>query len=187
MLKNKYTLWISLLVVAAVAFGGGMLTQYLYPTPGIAKPLTVYGTDEQASTVQTDLYVSFDSKLNQTQQLEKLSTLISRYKFCDLPIEIKSIKDGIATVNLDEYAWLKAGNTPPSIPGCSGKSWRYGYFQGSAGGYATTVTLTRTFVQPKYPGNWIKGVQFYYAGKPIQDGDWDHIKLDGVITSQNLP
>ncbi|MEA5571655.1 hypothetical protein [Calothrix sp. UHCC 0171] len=187
MLKNKYTLWISLLVVAAVAFGGGMLTEYLYRTPGNAKPLTVYGTDEQASAVQTDLYVSFDSKLNQTQQLEKLSTLISRYKFCDLPIEIKSIKDGIATVNLDEHPWVKAGNTPPSIPGCSGKSWRYGYFQGSAGGYATTATLTRTFVQPNYQGNWIKGVQFYYAGKPIQDGDWDHIQLDGVITSQNLP
>ena len=63
----------------------------------------------------------------------------------------------------------------------------YGYFQGSAGGYSTTVTLTRTFVQPNYQENWIKGVQFYYAGKPIQDGDWDHIKLDGVISELPTP
>lgn len=187
MFKNKYKLWISSLVIIVVAFGAGILTEYLYLTPKITKNLTVYGTDEQVNEIQTDLYVSFDSKLNQTQQLEKLSNMISGYKFCNLPIQVKSIKDGIAIVNLDEHPWLKAGSTSPSIPGCSGKSWRYGYFQGSAGGYATTVTLTRTFVQPSYQGNWIKGVQFYYAGKPIQDGDWDHIKLDGVITRQNLP
>jgi hypothetical protein len=187
MRKNKYTLWISLLATAAVAFSGGMLTEYLFKPAGMTKNLTVYGTDEQANKPQTELYISFDSKLTQPQQLEKLSTLLSRYKFCDLPIEVKNIKDGIATVNLNEHSWLKEGNTPPSIPGCSGRSWRYGYFQGSAGGYATTATLTRTFVQPSYKGNWIKGVQFYYAGKPIKDGDWDHIKLDGVITRQNLP
>ncbi|MBF2062880.1 MAG: hypothetical protein IGS39_00360 [Calothrix sp. C42_A2020_038] len=187
MFKNKYTLWSSLLITAVIGFGAGMLTANLYQTPKATTNFTVYGTDEQLNTVQTDLYVSFDSKLNQTQKLEKLSDLVSRYKFCSLPIQVKGIKDGIAIVNLDEHSWIKAGNTPPSIPGCSGRSWRYGYFQGSAGGYATTVTLTRTFVQPNYQGAWIKGVQFYYAGKPIQDGDWDHIKLDGIITRHNLP
>lgn len=187
MLKNKYRLWIGLFVTTAVAFVGGVLIGYLYKIPGISKNIAVYGTDEQVSTIQTDLYINFDSKLNQTQQLSKLSTLISRYKFCDLPISVKSIKDGIAIVNLEEHPWVKEGNTPPSIPGCSGRSWRYGYFQGSAGGYATTATLTRTFLQPNYQGSWIEKVQFYYAGKPIQDGDWDHIKLDGIITRNNLP
>lgn len=187
MLKNKYKLWISLLIATVVAFGAGVLTENLYRTARITNKFTIYGTDEQANKIQTDLYTSFDSKLNQTQQLEKLSNLVSRYKFCSLPIQVKEIKDGIATINLDEHPWVKAKNSPPSIPGCSGKSWRYGYFQGSAGGYATTVTLTRTFIQPSYQENWIKGVQFYYAGKPIQEGDWDHINLDGVITRKNLP
>lgn len=187
MLKNKYTPWIGLLITAVVTFGAGMLTENLYRTAKTAKSLTVYGTDDQVTTVQTDFNVTFDSKLNQKQQLEKLSDLISRYKFCSLPIEVKSINNGIAIVNLDEHPWINKGSTPASIPGCSGRSWRYGYFQGSAGGYATTVTLARTFVQPNYQGNWIKGVQFYYAGKPIQDGDWDHISLNGVITRQNLP
>ncbi|PAX45813.1 hypothetical protein [Brunnivagina elsteri] len=187
MLKNRYAFWLGLLATAAIAFAGGMWTENSYRTPKNTKNLTIYGMDTQANTVETDLYVSFDSKLNQTQQLEKLSTLISRYKFCDLPIEIKSLQNGIATVNLDEHAWVKTANKPPAIPGCSGKSWRYGYFQGSAGGYATTVTLTRSFVQPNDRGNWIKGVQFYYAGQPIKSGDWDHIQLDGVITRENLP
>nr|MDJ0677045.1 hypothetical protein [Calothrix sp. MO_167.B42] len=175
MLKNKSTFWISLFLTAAIAFAGGMLAGYLYQIPGTSNKIAVYGTDEQVNKVQTDLYISFDSELNQKQKLEKISTLISRYKFCHLPIKVKGIKDGIATINLDEHPWVKAGNTSPSIPGCSGMSWRSGYFQGSAGGYSTTVTLTRTFVQPNYQENWIKGVQFYYAGKPIQDGDWDHI------------
>ena len=182
MLKN-----ISLFVIAVVVFSGGILTGCSDKTPIISKNIAIYGTDEQATKVQTDLYVNFDSKLNQTQQLEQLSSLVSRYKFCNLPIEVKSIDNGIAMINLDEHSWVKQTTTPPSIPGCSGKSWRYGYFQGSAGGFATTETLARTFVQPDYKGDWIKGVRFSYAGKPIQDGDWDHINLDGVITRDNLP
>ena len=187
MLKNEYTLWISLFVTTVVGFGLGILVGNQYQIPGTSKNLAVYGMDEQVSKVQTDLYVSFDDKLNQTQKLEELSTLISRYKFCDLPIEVKSVDNGIAMVNLDEHPWIKQRTTPPSIPGCSGRSWRYGYFQGSAGGYATSATLARTFVQPNYKEDWIKGVRFSYAGKPIQDGDWDHINLDGVITHENLP
>ena len=187
MLKNKSTLWIGLFVTAVAAFTGGMLTGYFYKAPSIPNNLAVYGTDEQVSKVQTDLYISFDSELNQKQQLEKLSTLISRYKFCNLPIEVKSVNNGIAMVNLDEHPWVKQTNKPPSIPGCSGRSWRYVYFQGSAGGYATTATLARTFVKPDYEGDWIKGVRFSYLGKPIQDGDWNHISLDGVITRENLP
>ncbi|MDY6900906.1 MAG: hypothetical protein SWZ49_22915 [Cyanobacteriota bacterium] len=187
MVKNKYTLWISLCVTTVVGFGLGILMGNWSQIPEGSKNLTVYGMDEQVTKVQTDLQVSFDDKLNQTQQLEKLSTLISRYKFCNLPIEVKSVENGIAMVNLDEHSWVKQRTTPPSIPGCSGKSWRYGYFQGSAGGYATSATLARNFVQPNYKGDWIKGVRFSYAGKPIQDGDWDHINLDGVITSENLP
>ncbi len=187
MLKNKNNLWIGLLLAVVVGFTGGLLTQSWYRQAKITNNFVVYGTDTQAEKIEKDLYISFNSQLNQTQKLEKLSNLLSRYQFCGLPIEIKSTENGIVTINLDEHPWVKTVNTPPTLPGCSGQSWRFGYFQGSAGGYVTTVTLTRTFLQPDYQGNWIKGIQFYYGGQPIKEGDWDHINLDGVITRENLP
>jgi hypothetical protein len=116
-----------------------------------------------------------------------LTLLVSRYKFCELPINIVSLKDQIATINLSEHPWVEGQTTPPSFPGCSGKSWRYAYFQGSAGGYSTTVTLARTFLQPQYKARWLKGVQFSYQGQLIKEGDWDHLDLDGVITRENSP
>jgi hypothetical protein len=186
MFKNKFTLWMSFLLIAAVSFSAGVGMQLLRQSKGVSNNFTLYGTDVQQNTPLSDLYISFPTQLNQRQQLEKIASLLSRYKFCELPIEVISIKDNIATINLSEHPWMKDQNSV-SIPGCSGKSWRYGYFQGSAGGYSTTVTLARTFLQPQYKGQWIQNVQFYYNSKPIQDGDWDHINLDGVITRQNSP
>ena len=189
MSTNKYRLSINLFLTAVVAITAGILTGCLneVEVPQISRGFSIYAIDEQAATVKTDLYIKFDDNFDQTQQLKQLSNFISRYNFCNLPIEVKSVNDGIAMINLDEHSWVKKTTTPPSTPGCSGKSWRYGYFQGSAGGLATTEILTRSFVQPDFKGKWIKGVRFSYAGKPIQDGDWDHISLDGVFNSKNLP
>jgi hypothetical protein len=186
MFKNKYALGISLLVAAAAVFSAGLGLGKLQTTPG-SERFAVYGTDPQQGKPLTDLYVSFPSQLNQRQQLNRMADFLSRYKFCHLPIKVTNFKDNIATIDLSEHPWNQGKKTPSSLPGCSGMSWRSQYFQGSTGGYDTTVTLARTFVQPEYKGQWIKGVQFSYQGQLIKEGNWDHINLDGLITRENVP
>jgi hypothetical protein len=59
-----------------------------------------------------------------------------------------------------------------------GNSW-YNSFQGSAGGAATQGSLTATFLQPAYSGDWYDGVRFLLNGEPMSE--MDHVNLSGVF------
>jgi hypothetical protein len=149
--------------------------------------LAIYETDVNQGTPIVSLYVSFPQQDTEPGKIQELANLLSQKKFCELPIEVTDVKDKIVTINLEEHPWNEPLNQPPTTEGCSGKTWRYQYFQGSAGGYDTSVALARTLLQPDYRGDWIQGVKFSYEGKPIEAGQWDHLALDGVITRKTLP
>jgi hypothetical protein len=186
LLKDKYKFTGSLLLACTVGLIAGFGISLLQSAPKVEQ-VAIYGTDAQQTAAQVDLYVGFPNNPDQRQSLDQLANTLSHLKFCELPIEVTELKEGIATINLSEHAWNQNPQTPSTFPGCSGKSWRSQYFQGSAGGYDTTVALTRTFLQPDVQRPWIQGVRFSYQGQPIQSGQWDHIFLDGVITRENLP
>ena len=132
--------------------------------------LAVYGMDSQVMNEEINFYLTLPEGLPLLDQLKFLASKLSQHKFSGLPIEILKIEEReeetIAIINLKEI-------TPDSLT-----SWKTGYFQGSAGGVATSTTLTRTFLQEAHPGEWIDGVEFYYEGQPI--GDLDHLDLKGV-------
>jgi hypothetical protein len=148
--------------------------------------LTLYGGNSDATDIEPQFGVSFAAELDQQQQLEKLTTLVSRYHFCTLPIEVVALEDEVATINLAEHDWNQDPENPVTFPGCFGRSWRTNYFQGSAGGMITSKILAYTLLQPEFQGEWIEGVTFQYQGEPIEAGDWDHISLFGVITRDDL-
>lgn len=176
-----------LLVVGIVGLLAGIAIGYaLRPIP-TSPELTVYEGNADATDIEPQFKVNFPSDLNQQQQLEKLTTLVSRYNFCTLPIEVVALEDDVATINLVEHDWNPGPDNPATFPGCSGSSWYTNYFQGSAGGMITSKTLAHTLLQPEFQGDWIEGVTFQYQGDPIEEGDWDHISLFGVITHDDLP
>jgi hypothetical protein len=167
-------------LLTGVAIGYG-----LRPIPS-SPELTLYQGNADATDIEPQFRVTFATELNQQQQLEKLTTLVSRYDFCALPIEVVALEDDGATINLAEHDWNQDPENPVDFPGCSGRSWRTNYFQGSAGGMITSKTLAYTLLQPEFQGEWIEGVTFQYQGEPIEEGDWDHISLFGVITRDDL-
>jgi hypothetical protein len=47
--------------------------------------------------------------------LEKLTTLVSRYDFCALPIEVVALEDDGATINLAEHDWNQDPENPVDL------------------------------------------------------------------------
>ncbi|MFH1096881.1 MAG: hypothetical protein ABH886_01640 [Candidatus Desantisbacteria bacterium] len=132
----------------------------------------VYGSDKGANHEEINFYVAVPKNFPLLEKLKLLADRLSRFEFQYHPINVLGIKSynnkKIAIIELNEL------NYPEAF------TWRGGYFQGSTGGGFTTLTLTKTFLQEDYKGNWIDGVKFYYEGKPISS-DWDHIALSGTI------
>lgn len=76
-------------------------------------------------------------------------------------IQLESIKDGIATINLvDENAWRQ-------------------HFQGSTGGYINQKTIVETLLQRDYDGEWIKGVDILIDGKKQEV--FDHASFEEIF------
>ncbi len=146
----------------------------------------LYAENPDASNVEVWFDISFPAQAEPQKILGQLSELLSRLNFCRLPIEVLKFENGTATINLSEHPWYQPNEPLATNLGCANASWRSLYFQGSAGGSITTKTLVKTFLQPQQSAPWIEQVQFFYEGKPILAGDWDHIQLDGVITHQTL-
>jgi hypothetical protein len=165
---------------AIAGFGANRLLQG-------AGRLAIYETDLDQGTPIVSLYVNFPQQGTEQEKVQELASLLSQRKFCELPINVVAFKDKIVTIDLEEHPWNEPLSQPPTTEGCSGKTWRYQYFQGSTGGHDTSVSLARTLLQPDYQGDWIQGVKFSYEGKPIEAGQWDHLELDGVITRKNTP
>ena len=186
-------LWLKLLGIGFIGlliglFVGVLIGRQLQPAPvATTEGLTLYAGNEDATDIEPQFAVILADDLSQTAELEQLTTLISRFDFCHLPIEVVGIEANIATINLVEHSWNQDPNNPATFPGCSGTSWRSTYFQGSAGGMITSKILAHTLIQPEIEEEWIEGVTFQYEGDAIEEGDWDHISLFGVITEDNLP
>ncbi len=135
--------------------------------------MCIYTLDENSYKEYVRLYVRPPNYLNVKQRLDYLAGLISQSEFRGLPIEISDIEKrnglDIIKINLKEIGDFKS------------PSWKYGYFQGSCGGQITSHTLKESFLQRDYKGEWIDGVEFYYEGRPMADGDWDHVCLNGLF------
>ena len=133
--------------------------------------LKIYSYDAVADSDEISFSITISNKLSLLEKLKLLADTLSKSKFASHPINILRIEDRndkrIAVVELKE----------PNSKNAFG--WRGGFFQGSCGGYFTTITLAKTFLQEDYAGEWIDGAEFYYEGKPISD-EWDHIQLSGT-------
>ena len=175
-----------LLALGIVGLLAGIVIGYtLRPIPS-SPDLTIYAGNADATDIEPQFGISFPAELNQQAQLDQLTALVSGYNFCTLPIEVVTLDNDVAIVNLAEHDWNQDPDNPATFPGCSGQSWRTNYFQGSAGGMITSKTLAYTLLQPEFQGEWIEAVTFQYQGDPIEEGDWDHISLFGVITRDDL-
>lgn len=76
-------------------------------------------------------------------------------------IQLESINDGIATINLvDENSWRQ-------------------HFQGSTGGYINQKTIVETLLQRDYDGEWIKGVNVLIDGKKQEV--FDHASFEEIF------
>jgi len=137
--------------------------------------ICIYGFDGERWVEKTVSYISAPEHMPLSEKVAVLADRLSRTQFGALPIEVLSITEHkgkrIARINLRENADRMHGRG----------SWRGVHFQGSAGGEVTTLLLKKSFLQPAYTGEWIDGAEFYYEGKPIRGGEWDHIFLDGIF------
>lgn len=133
--------------------------------------LPVYGMDSEVMNKEINFYIRVPENLTLEKKLDIIADKLSRFKFSGLPIKVINIKNEngkkIAVVDLEESSINKGITDPEKITGNPGATWRFGYFQGSAGGSASTETLAETFLQRKYKGQWIDGVTFLYENKPI--------------------
>jgi len=114
------------------------------------------------------------------EKVQLLADSLSYLRFNGLEIEVMEITHVpdiglLLRVNLAEDAAFKGPGSLPSF-----HSW-YDFFQGSAGGMETTITLRASFLQPSLYGEWVDAVAFYYQGKPFADEEWAHVLLQGQI------
>lgn len=148
-----------------------------HPPVGNVPPefLAVCGaTLDEPDTPVVEYYVASPRHFTVIEKLRLLADRLSRLEFSELPINVVRIETvkgkKVAVIDLRE-----------SQDGREYPSWYGGYFQGSTGGGITQTTLMDTFLQKGYQGEWVDGVRFLYEGKPMQEGDWDHINLSGTI------
>lgn len=196
--QQKRLGWLLLPLTAVVSLILGIQIgqrQIAAPQGAIAptSALSIYSdTSQNATDVTREMSIVFAVSGDQQTQLQQVANLLSRYLFCDLPIDVVSIDNQVATVNLKEHAWVETAGPDaplPDYPGCDGKTWRSHYFQGSAGGSITSTILIRSLLQPEYEGPWLQGVQFLYENTPIDasSSQFQHLSLTGVIDRDKLP
>lgn len=130
----------------------------------------VTGLNEQGKKEEF-FYVKIEQALPLRLQLAMMANALSRHCFSYLPIEVQGIQeyDGkkVAVINLKEFEGFKTTET------WYGASWEQGFFQGSAGGAATSVILIESFLQRDNPMPWIDGVVFLYEEQSIRQ--FEHV------------
>jgi hypothetical protein len=118
----------------------------------------VSGLDEQGRK-QELFYVKIEQALPLRLQLAVMAKALSRHCFSYLPIEVQGVQEyndkKVAIINLKEFEGFEKGKS------WSGASWAHGFFQGSAGGSSTSITLIESFLQRDNPMPWIDGVVFF--------------------------
>jgi uncharacterized protein YneF (UPF0154 family) len=130
----------------------------------------VTGLNEQGKKEEF-FYVKIEQALPLRLQLALMAKALSRHCFSYLPIEVQGIQeyDGkkVAVVNLKESEGFKTTEI------WYGASWAHGFFQGSAGGASTSITLIESFLQRDNPMPWIDGVVFLYEEQSIRQ--FEHV------------
>jgi hypothetical protein len=138
--------------------------------PGDLLKIYSYNAQVDVGTIAFCLWVPNEYTLN--QKLKLIAALLMKYSFNKGMIELIRIEQrgnkNIAIVNLRETKECPF-------------AWKGLYFQGSCGGGETTYILKNTFLQPDYTGTWIHGVEFWYEGEAIKEGNWEHTFLHGVM------
>lgn len=114
--------------------------------------------------------VDQEEKIEDVEEvLAAMAEELSKQVFEGLPIEIEGIEDidgkKIAVINLVENENLDIG-------------WANNYLQGSTGAAITSLTLTETFLQKTYEGNWIDGIKILYQG---EIPEFDHMPELGQV------
>lgn len=130
----------------------------------------VTGLNEQGQKEEY-FYVKIEQALPLRLQLATMAKALSRHCFSYLPIEVQGIQeyDGkkVAVINLKESEGFKTTEI------WYGASWAHGFFQGSAGGASTSITLIESFLQRDNPLPWIDGVVFLYEEQSIRE--FEHV------------
>lgn len=103
--------------------------------------------------------------LSLKDKLEKVAHTISADFFGGLPMNVLDIKlesgKKIAYINLEDK--VTKDNSDDYHP----ETWAHPHFDGTTGGFITTLELTYSILSPEYDGEWIDGVQFLYNGKSV--------------------
>ena len=119
-------------------------------------------------------YVEIPNPIPLLDRIQLLANKISRLKFGRRPITVVKIDlrqhKKIAIIDLHDR----------EVPLSEHGTWYYS-FQGTAGGISSWITLTKSFLQKDYQGEWIDGVEFLYNGKQFTNDQWDHIHLEGTF------
>lgn len=131
--------------------------------------LTVFSVNDLTLNKEAAAKVTMDKNLPLKDKLSLVAKKLSEKVFGNLPIEVVSIENvgnkKVATINLKESAQNQGVKDNSKL---KGENWAASRFQGSTGGAVTAKSLTETFLQKDYKGEWIDGVRFYYENKPIQ-------------------
>ena len=97
------------------------------------------------------------SNNNLEENLKEICNQLSYLSFSNLPINLVKIENvdnkKIAVINLEDTDNMK---------------WSSKYFQGSAGGQITSVSLIESILQRDLNLPWIDGVKFLYNDSPIE-------------------
>lgn len=130
----------------------------------------VIGLDDNGN--KTDMfYVKIPQALPLQVQLNEMAKALSEFCFAFLPVEVLGIQEyegkKVAVINLREFEGFDSAKS------WQGPSWAYGYFQGTAGGEATSTILIESFLQRDNPMPWIDGVVFLYEDHVLTE--FEHV------------
>lgn len=124
--------------------------------------LSIYSIDENSLEPNQSNTIEVNENLSLNDKLKELAKTISKEKFDNLSIEVKSID----TINGKKVATINLSDS-------NNKKWVQ-KFQGSTGGTVTANTLIENFLQSnnKSKGEWIDGVKFLYNNEAIE---YEHV------------
>ncbi len=140
------------------------------------------GQEQAAQWIVKDRLIAMEAGMDMTDKLHRLADTLSMDYFNGLCIHLPGA-DSVGDVGLilrvelwENTDYDGPGSLPPY------QSW-YDFFQGSAGGLQTSITLKETFLQRDHEGEWIDGLQFFYQGDPMPATD--HTLLHGLHLRQD--
>lgn len=169
-MKSNLVKIIGIICLTCIAFWGGYKWQIKSKsqietdtTNKLFLPIYSVNPNSYEIEILDSMKVCIDEPLEDI--LRAICVRLSYRAFYNLPILIDSI--GVLEGKRVVYVNLKE-----SI----GKmKWNRNFFQGTAGGLQTSMTLRENLLQRDYEGDWIDGLLVSYEGEPISKDYWDHM------------